>query len=145
MNPIDWTLITIATAGERPLQPVQLQKSLFLLGQNLAPEQLQTDLFYRFEAYDYGPFSNSVYADAEALEHAGLVVIHRPPKSRYKLYGVSEAGRKRANELESGLDEKVIEYVRDVVQFTQSVSFNQLVSAIYKKYPEMKANSVFRE
>ncbi|MEO6022952.1 MAG: hypothetical protein ABIP64_07525, partial [Burkholderiales bacterium] len=82
MEARDWTLLVLAKAGE--LQPVQLQKSLFLLGRNLNEHQLATGNFYNFEAYDYGPFSSGIYADAEMLEQGKLIIIKRPPEVRYK-------------------------------------------------------------
>jgi len=33
MEPSEWLLVTVASGGEKGLSPVQLQKSLFLLGQ----------------------------------------------------------------------------------------------------------------
>lgn len=144
MKPIDWTLIAIASARNQPLQPVQLQKSLFLLDRNLTHKQRQTRNFYKFDPYDYGPFCNSIYSDTEVLEANGLIVIQRPPEARYKLYSATEAGAEEAVKLQNGLDKDVVDYLQAVVGFTQSVSFNQLVSTIYEAYPEMKANSVFQ-
>jgi len=143
MDRKDWTLLVVAQ-GKLPLQPVQLQKSLFLLSRNLTSSQLQTKSFYEFDPYDYGPFCGSVYSDAEDLETAGLVAIQRPPESRYNHYGITDLGLQKAQSIESKLDKNALEYLKKVVQFTQSVSFNQLVSAIYTTYPDMKANSAFR-
>lgn len=140
----DWVLLTIARAGDRPLQPVQLQKSLFLVGRNLSKSLLKADPFYRFRAYDYGPFAAEVYTDAEAFESLGFVTITRPPSSRYKLYLATPAGRQQAESLEAGLSAKAKEYLSEVVQFVQSLTFDQLVAAIYHAYPDMKVNSVFQ-
>src|SRR5688500_8336561 len=123
MRPIDWTLLVIAKAAPGPIQPVQLQKSLFLLGRNLSKEALQSESFYEFVPYDYGPFSASVYADAETLEAEGFVNIRRPPDTRYKLYTVTEAGSRRALELEQALSPSAKDYLSKVVRFTQTVPF----------------------
>ncbi len=144
MNPIDWTLIAIANAKGN-LEPVQLQKSLFLFGQQLKSRQLKTRSFYRFEPYDYGPFCSAVYSDVEELGRQGLIAIQRPPEARYKLYCATADGKKRAKELERELDDNVAAYARNVIQFTQGLSFDELVSTIYKAYPKMKVNSVFQE
>lgn len=144
MNPIDWTLIAIANA-EGDLEPVQLQKSLFLFGQQLKSRQLKTRSFYKFEPYDYGPFCSMVYSDAEELERAGLITIQRPPEARYKLYSATADGKKRAKELERELATDVTAYTREIIRFTQKLTFDELVSAIYKAYPKMKVNSVFQE
>ncbi len=141
----DWTLLTIVAADEHPLQPVQLQKSLFLISRNLPHHLLGSDQFYSFSPYDYGPFCSDVYADAESLEAEGLIAIQRPPESRFRLYQATEAGARRALALEGKLSPSAVDYVKRVVAFTQSLSFNQLVSTIYKVYPEMRINSVFQE
>jgi hypothetical protein len=36
------------------------------------------------------------------------------------------------------------EYIASVASWVRQLSFQQLVASIYNKYPEMKANSVFR-
>jgi hypothetical protein len=145
MTPKDWTLLVIAEGGEHPIQPVQLQKALFLIGRNLHQQDLATPSFYLFSPYDYGPFCTSVYGDAEELESEGLVFISRPPETRFKTYLATEAGLQRAATLKVGLSSRATTYLKRVVEFTQTHSFNELVSAIYKAYPEMKANSVFQE
>ena len=78
MTPKDWNLLAIAEGQSKPLQPVHLRKSLFLLGENLTRSQLQVDQCYTFRAHDYGPFCSEVYFEAEALCGEGLVRIDRP-------------------------------------------------------------------
>ena len=47
--------------------------------------------------------------------------------------------------LAQGIDPVVIDYIKRASEFVRSLSFSDLVSAVYKAYPEMKANSVFRD
>lgn len=143
--PEDWTLLVIAAGGARPLEPVQLQKSLFLLAKRLPPERLRVREFYSFAPYDYGPFCRDVYDDAERLERDGLIQIERPPYTRFNRYTPTPAGLQRAEELRKMLDEPTRVYLQSVVDWTVSLSFNQLVSAIYDAYPEMREKSVFQE
>jgi uncharacterized protein YwgA len=144
MNPKDWTLLVIAERKGKPLQPVQLQKSLFLLGRNLSLLQLQVETFYHFEAYDYGPFCSKIYSDAETLCLEGLVHIDCLPIS-YRLYSATEEGITATNELVKTLSHETKDFLERVVEWTSSLSFNDLVSAIYLAYPEMKENSIFQE
>lgn len=67
----DFLLLAVA-AGEEPLTPVQLQKSLFLISEaNLAAV---TTPLYEFEPYHYGPFCPSIYDDVISLKNEGLVI-----------------------------------------------------------------------
>lgn len=139
----DWTLLVIAAAGG-PVSPVQLQKILFLLSENLGPERLRVERFYDFQPYDYGPFDGEIYSDAESLEAEGLVTIEVPLNQRYREYCATPAGHELAQTYRLRLDAAVREYLTHVVTWVRSLSFNALVQAIYKKYPRMATNSVFR-
>ena len=145
MNPKDWTLLVIAARNGKPLQPVQLQKSLFLLGRNLSVHQLQVESFYQFEPYDYGPFCSQVYSDAESLCFEGFVHIDCPISLSYRFYSATGEGIAKANELKKILSPETRDYLEKIVEWTSALSFNDLVSAIYSAYPDMKENSIFKE
>ena len=140
----DWVLMSIASAAPSYLEPVQLQKSLFLIGENLSKKEIGTADYFKFRPYDYGPFSADVYHDAEELQAQGLVVIARAVGSGYRKYAITEAGRYRAAAVREGLSAKARDYVGKVVEYVTSLSFDDLVTAIYRAYPSMRANSVFR-
>ena len=53
----EWVLLALFAAEAYRLQPVQLQKSLFLLGQNV--KDVGTS-YYDFMPFHYGPFSIDV-------------------------------------------------------------------------------------
>ncbi|HLZ28943.1 MAG TPA: hypothetical protein VKV73_16630 [Chloroflexota bacterium] len=137
----DWTLLTIAAAEGAPVTPVQLQKSLFLLGQELP--NIVGPRYYAFEAYNYGPFDAAVYRDAENLAVQGLVDIERPEGARYNQYRISADGRAKAEELRQQAPQQALKYLATVVQWARGLSFPELVRAIYAKYPQYRVNSVF--
>ena len=145
MTPQDWTLLTIAAADGDALRPVQLQKALFLISRNVPTRLRKTRSFYGFVAYDYGPFCKQVYTDAEILELTGLVQITRPPTTRYQEFRATAAGLRRAESIREKLSAPADEYLQNVVDFVRTVSFNELVNAIYNAYPEMRENSVFSQ
>ena len=130
----------LAAAEGEPFTPVQIQKSLFLLGKNL-PESVIGKDFYRFEPYDYGPFDRSVYTDASilALERLAGVSTQGP----WRQYLATPKGIERAKQIEGSLSPEIAEYIRSLVSWVRCQSFSSLVQAIYRYYPEMKANSVF--
>lgn len=138
----DWVLLAARFATGRGLSPVVLQKSLFLLGAQLPADV--GPIFYRFEPHNYGPFSRQIYQDAEWLAQDGLLVIERNPDS-YPLYCVTLAGRDRVSAFEHEVPTRVRDYLAHAVAWAQGLSFAQLITAIYAKYPEYRVNSVFNQ
>ncbi len=139
----DWLLAALAAAGTHGLTPVQLQKSLFLLGERR--RAAVGSPFYDFAAYDYGPFSRAVYEDADRLSVQGLLEVDASIGRRVRTYRITPAGVAREAATRPSLDPAGLEYVARVVSWSQSLTFEQLVKAVYEAFPEMKANSVFRD
>lgn len=139
----DWTLIAIASSRSRPLTPVQLQKSLFLLGKKL-PSEVGPD-FYSFEPYNYGPFSRQVYVDAEELNSNGLVAFVPHPGGDWQDYAPTRTGTKRASDIVKTASPKAVAYLSKVVQWSSEQTFPELVRWIYANYPEYKKNSLFTD
>lgn len=138
----DWTLLVLATARGGSLEPVELQKALFLISRNVPANERRA--FYKFRPYDYGPFCADIYSDAEFLAARDLVEIELPAFARYRHYRATPKGIERANELLRNLRPETAAYLERMVAWVQHLSFYDLVRAIYKAYPEMRANSVFR-
>ncbi len=63
---------------------------------------------------------------------------------RKRTYRLLQKGFNKGQEHLKTLDEKTQKYIGRVASFVVRVSFAELVSAIYREYPEMKVNSVFR-
>lgn len=145
LKPADWVLLAIDASPRKSLSPVQLQKALFLFSRNLDDSQRQTDGFYDFEPYDYGPFDRAVYDDAENLEVNGDIVIDSPSSTGRRRYTATPGGSQRAARIRESLGAEVQEYLDRAVGWVTSLSFNGLVKAIYNEYPEMRANSVFQD
>lgn len=140
MKPKDWTLLVLTATKGHSLSPVQLQKALFLIGENLHPKG-----FYTFSAYDYGPFCSEVYVDAEELEAEGLASITRTAPRTYREYFATALGARRAAEIRKQTPPGALQYLDHVVEWILPLSFDALVRAIYRRYPAMRANSVFKD
>lgn len=136
-------LAALAPAGDGQYTPVQVQKLLFLLDKNIGREL--GGPFFSFEPYDYGPFDKEVYQVLDQLRLGGLVEIMDVPGRNWKQYKLTEAGKEAAAKELSNLEHRARSYIESVSSFVRSLSFAQLVSAIYKEYPEMKVNSVFNQ
>ena len=137
----NWTLLVISAAGSTGLSPVQLQKCLFLIGKNLPVEV--GDYFYSFVAYNYGPFDAAVYSDAESLVDEQLINIARASGRAWAYYVITPKGEEVAQAIRSNLSPKAWDYVSRTVAWIKRLTFSQLLMAIYKAYPEYRANSVF--
>lgn len=121
--------------------PVQMQKLLFLLDRKLSKE-LEGPHF-NFEPYDYGPFDRKVYDVLDDLALDGLVEIVKSP-NRWKKYRTTPKGQTIGESSLACLKPEVVDSISNLSNIVRSLSFADLVSAIYKAYPEMKVNSVFQ-
>lgn len=136
----DVVLATLGSGAAEHFSPVQLQKALFLIDRNAGPQL--GGPFFHFVPYDYGPFDVGVYQAYDALKRIQL--CEDPGTGRDRRYRLSHEGRIRAREVLHSMAPELRDYFGRVATFVQSLSFAALVSSIYKQFPEMKVNSVFR-
>jgi len=139
----DVTLLVIESAGEKGLSPIQIQKSLFLIVQSHLPA-LPSD-FYEFYAYNYGPFCEEVYQDADALVEEGLVFDMPVSGQSWSIYTIAPKGRERAEAIrrENEIGD-LAQYIKEIVEWVSALTFSELLRAIYAKYPQYSENSVFQ-
>ena len=143
MDKLLYVLCGLTPAKGATHSPVQVQKLFFLLDKGL--ENFMDRPLFNFEPYDYGPFDQDVYHTLEKLAGEGLVEIDIESHGRWNTYILTPEGQQRGNELLKKLPDEVQRFIRNVSEFVRKLSFAQLVSAIYKAYPEMKVNSVFKD
>lgn len=135
-------LAALAAAPEASFAPVQVQKLFFLLDKNIADDMGGRQ--FAFEPYDYGPFDRAVYSELELLAHQGLVAIQASAGAERRKFSLTPAGYELGTTVAGQLSERARSYMARVSQWVRSLGFAELVGAIYKEYPDMKANSVFR-
>jgi hypothetical protein len=140
MDRTDWLLSALANASNTGLSPVQMQKVLFVLGKECPQEVGES--YYQFRNYHYGPFSSLIYSDAERLACEGLIAISGDGSSR--AYTVTPAGTLRADSFVREAPLRATEFVKALVQWAQKLSFSEIVTAVYAKYPGTDENSIFR-
>jgi uncharacterized protein len=134
--------VLAATPGGR-LTPVQIQKALFLIDKRI-PESVDGPLF-KFRPYHYGPFDSSIYVALEDLQREGAIQIDYEPSFRRNTYRLEEAGHLRGKAYLESISPDAAAFISKVANFVSRVSFSELVSSIYRAYPEMKAKSVFSQ
>lgn len=138
----DLVLAVFACADGADYSPVQVQKIFFLIDKKIAKEIGGPK--FRFRPLDYGPFDGQVYDELTALANDGLVAIDRNPQSRFATYRLTVHGMSRGISALSTLPIHIQTYLRDLSRWVRSLTFDQLVTAIYNEFPEMKENSIFR-
>lgn len=143
MERSDWPLLALQRAKGQRLTPVQMQKILFVFGEQFK-DALQHE-FYDFKPYHYGPFDAGVTRDLEYLEERGLLRIIPSAIHHSRDYELTPEGVAAAEAAAAALDPKQRTFLGAVVTWAQSLSFRQLVTAIYKAFPHMSENSVFRQ
>ncbi len=136
-------LAALSPAQGRRLTPVQVQKLFFLIDETV-PEHVGGPHF-DFKAYDYGPFDSEVYATIEGLARRGLAEVDRSAQFSMKTYRLAPAGQRLGDELLAGLPGPGREFIERAFEFVTTTPFAELVSAIYKAFPKMRENSVFRD
>lgn len=137
----DWPLLALQRAKGERLTPIQMQKILFVFG-----EQFKATLgeYYEFTPYHYGPFDADVTRDLEYLERKGLVHLVVSSEHPGRDYELTPQGEAAAQTLDTEVNPQQLAFLSDVVSWAQSLSFRQLVTSIYKAFPHMRENSVFR-
>jgi len=134
-------LAAMASSGGTLHTPVQVQKLLFLIDREIP--SLVAGPVFNFQPYNYGPFDKTVYSELSQLAEEGDVVI--VPQNNWLSYELTAKGLETGTKLLASLSEQARDYIGRVSQFVRSLSFSELVSAIYQAYPEMRENSVFQK
>lgn len=143
MNKKDWALLTLALVNGKELSPVQLQKAIFLF-EKLLPSSVMPADFYEFVPYNYGPFCSAIYDDVMDLESEGFAKIIVPTTKSYREYTATPAGIAKGMQLRECLPIEIAAYAEILVNWVQQRTFTELVSAVYERYPEYRANSIFK-
>jgi len=98
---------------------------------------------FNFKPYHYGPFDRNVYRELEALAKEGLVNVDSAVGWK-RSYALTPAGQRAGDQILADLPAAVRDYIQVASDFVRRLSFIELVSAIYQRYPEMRENSVIR-
>jgi len=134
-------LACLSASDKHYYEPVQIQKIIFLF-QEKAAAYLKAKPF-NFRPYDYGPFDADIYFCLEELEKEGIVDIIGEPFDRHRLYRLKEKGNDIARSAFDMIPEPYHNFLSRLCAWVHSVSFAQLVGAVYKEFPSMREKSVF--
>jgi uncharacterized protein YwgA len=140
----DWLLLLVAADDDVDLDPVRVQKGLFLLAQEGG---IPAEQRYAFVPYNYGPMSARVYRDADALVRRGLLERVPQPGYAWGRLRATPDGRARAAALRGGaqpVEQAALGRLTEIHRLVTSLGFAELLETIYERYPTFAARSVFR-
>lgn len=140
MERSDLVLGVMAAGDGASHSPVQVQKLFFLLDRRVG--KALGGPFFEFQPYFYGPFDRLVYSELEALALEGHLEI-KAETSR-KSYRLTASGQRKGEKVLAQLEPNVVSFIKKLSSAVRQMSFAELVSAVYRAYPEMKENSVFQ-
>lgn len=142
----DWLLLLLALDGPDGLDPVRIQKGMFLLAQEggIPPGER-----YGFVPYNYGPMSSRLYRDVDALVRAGLAERTRVPGYAWTRVRVTDAGRREAAVLADRArrdpgSAAALRRLAAIKARIVALGFGELLEAVYARYPWVAVRSVFR-
>jgi len=142
MNRNDFVLAVFASSNNAIYSPVQIQKLFFLIEKKI-PE-LSKNNYFNFTPYNYGPFDPEIYDVISELISSGDLKVINDVNSGIMKYNTTDKGQIRGEQILKSLGENAIGKIKILSEFVRKLSFSELVSAIYKEYPGMKENSIFR-
>ena len=131
-------LATLATIPGASFEPVQVQKLFFLLNERVSGKGWKKQ--FKFKPHFFGPFDADVYTELEKLKQRGLVDIWG---GNLRKYSLSADGYEKGQEALSEFPSEAGGAMRSLAEWVRGQTFAGLVSAIYKEFPKMKANSIF--
>jgi len=137
-------LLLLFISMGKEIDPVRIMKGMFLLAENARERWLSDDSYYEFEPYYYGPCSFEIYSDLDELKAKGLIMGNRVAGESWNRYSVTEKGKEFARKVKRELTPDLVKYIKKVRDFVSSVTFRQLLTAIYRSYPKYAAKSVFK-
>lgn len=132
-----WILLAV-TASWAGLSVGELQKVLFILGQEMAKEVGEG--FYEFAPGAYGPSCSEIYVDADALVQQGLLIHANAP---VKTWVPLPIGTAIANDIRQGVPESAVRFLGALITWAGSLEFTALVGAVNAGYPQYARNTVF--
>ncbi|AKH98685.1 transcriptional regulator padr-like family protein (plasmid) [Halanaeroarchaeum sulfurireducens] len=128
----------------------RFQKLIFLMQMEGNLENLTPTDTYRFEPYDYGPFSSRLYDDLDAHIERGLIDDSKEKLDeeddivKYK-YQLKPEGRDFVGEkISDGDIERIVQEAERIVREYGDIRLPDLIDIVYSKYPDYAENSVLR-
>ncbi len=127
------SLILLADVDDEPINGrVKLQKIMYLLADKVEEIKAQS----RYNADNYGPYSEVIDEEARYLERVGVLA------SNSGKIVLTVQGKEIARELVKQEDEETLRALSEYKRFLNDLPSNELLAYIYTAYPDMVDESV---
>jgi len=133
-----WILLILK---ESPLDRIRIMKALFLLWYR--HKEMVND-YFKFEPYLYGPCSFEVYEVLDFLLSHRMITQLPHPVQQWGVYYLTPKGQSKVDKITVNVNEKILEYIKNIVKEVAKLGFRDLLNKIYKEAPEFAINSIFR-
>lgn len=144
MRRCDWLIVFLAADPGGPLDPVRVQKGMFLLAMSEALEPAER---YRFEPYAYGPMSRRLYGDVRLLCRKRVLEALPIEGATWRLLDLTPAGKRDAASLRDEAAREQPDALARLAAIRREIStltFSELLEHVYDRYPDYAVRSVFR-
>jgi hypothetical protein len=116
-----------------------LVKELFAVQKSTIGEKLLPDL--KFEADNFGPYDETIYAALDSLRDAGYVTFD-PSSSNYVKINLTDKGIETSDYFWKKLKDEVKSIFKYVKINFNHLSSENVLEKIYASYPELTVNSI---
>jgi len=128
----------------------RFQKLIFLMQMEGNLNDLDPTDTYRFEPYDYGPFSSTLYDDLDSHIERGLIEDSKEELDeeddivKYE-YQLESDGQEFVEEQVSENEfERIVQEAERIIEEYGDIPLPELIDLVYSKYPDYAENSVLR-
>lgn len=128
----------------------RFQKLTFLMQKEGGLDDLDPSDTYRFEPYDYGPFSSSLYDDLDDLIEEGFIADSMEKLDenddivKYE-YQLKQEGQQFIDEHQSETElQEIVQEAKRIIDEYGDMELPDLIDIVYSRYPDYAENSVLR-
>jgi hypothetical protein len=136
-----WLLLFISGTAlgteDSPLDPVRIQKGLFLLEMSGRAGHL-----YDFQPYNWGPFSAEIYRDLDTLVASGFVAEDPVPGHTWRQYRTTAHGESQARQFATAAPADTLDWLARARLYVTGQPFARLLRDIYRRFPQYAAQSL---
>ena len=145
MSLLTFLSIPVKDRGVVPLDPVRIQKGMFIFAKETPTSLWPAAERYDFRPYQYGPCSFDIYSDLDFLVENGLAVANQAPGKSWAYYQPTTMALPYANAYLQQMNKGLSDFLVAIKGFVVGADFDNLLRAVYAKYPEFAVNSVFKQ